>query len=124
MGKARPSWPEHYVYQNSNYPGSILRFTNAIRSGIVHPTQKPVALYQWLLSRYAKPGQKILDTHMGSASIVLAAMNMGFEIDCIELDPTMFDAAENRCREHFAVLSTQASMFAPEPVKQVQEILL
>jgi site-specific DNA-methyltransferase (adenine-specific) len=46
--------------------------------GLIHPTQKPVALYKWLLDKYAKPGQRILDTHMGSGSSVIAALDMGF----------------------------------------------
>ena len=52
----------------------------------IHPTQKPVALYKWLLSKYAKPGDKILDTHLGSMSIAIACHDLGFELTGCELD--------------------------------------
>ena len=76
----------------------------------IHPTQKPTALYEWLLSKYARPGQRILDTHMGSASIAIAAMNMGFAIDCVEIDPSMFAAALVRCKSHFDALVLQPAL--------------
>lgn len=63
-----------------------------------HPTQKPVALYKWLLSKYAKPGDTILDTHGGSMSSVVAAYDMGFDITCIELDKDYFDMAVKRIK--------------------------
>lgn len=62
----------------------------------IHPTQKPVALYTWLLQRYAKPGDKILDTHVGSASSLIACYNMGFDYIGFELDPDYFKAATER----------------------------
>ena len=49
----------------------------ALQEGKIHPTQKPVKLYEWLLSHYAKPGDKILDTHVGSASSLIACHNLG-----------------------------------------------
>ncbi len=61
-----------------------------------HPTQKPVKLYEWILANYAKPGQRILDTHGGSMSSVIAALNLGFEIVCIEKDEDYFNAAVER----------------------------
>jgi len=65
----------------------------------IHPTQKPVALYKWLLSRYAKPGDRILDTHGGSFSSVIACLDLGFPIVCIEKDEDYFKAAFARVRE-------------------------
>jgi len=62
----------------------------------IHPTQKPVKLYEWIYSNYAKPGQTILDTHGGSMSSVIAALNMGFEITYIEKDEDYFNAAVER----------------------------
>jgi len=62
----------------------------------IHPTQKPVKLYEWIYANYAKPGQTILDTHGGSMSSVIAALNMGFEITCIEKDEDYFNAAVER----------------------------
>ena len=62
----------------------------------VHPTQKPVVLYRWLLENYAKPGQLILDTHVGSASSLIACESMGFDYVGFEIDPDYYYAAQNR----------------------------
>jgi len=62
----------------------------------IHPTQKPVALYGWLLNNYAKNGDKILDTHLGSGSICITAHDLGFEMTGIELDERYFMAAKQR----------------------------
>ena len=61
-----------------------------------HPTQKPIALYKWLLSNYAHPGDKILDTHVGSASSLIACHQMGFEYWGFELDADYYKAASER----------------------------
>ena len=66
----------------------------------IHPTQKPIALYQWLLSNYAKEGDRILDTHLGSGSIAIACHNMGFDLVGYELDEDYYKAALNRLHEH------------------------
>jgi site-specific DNA-methyltransferase (adenine-specific) len=65
----------------------------------IHPTQKPVALYRWLLQNYAKPGDRILDTHVGSASSFIAAWEKGFEIVGCELDADYFDDAVARIQK-------------------------
>lgn len=70
----------------------------------IHPTQKPVALYKWLLKNYAKPGDKILDTHMGSQSSRIAAHQMGFDYWGWELDKDYFDAGNKRFKEQTAQL--------------------
>lgn len=62
----------------------------------IHPTQKPVALYSWLLAKYAKPGDTILDTHMGSGSIAIACHYAGHHLTACELDEEYFDAACER----------------------------
>ena len=62
----------------------------------VHPTQKPVSLYRWLLENYAKPGQLILDTHVGSASSLIACESIGFDYVGFEIDPDYYAAAKNR----------------------------
>ena len=62
----------------------------------IHPTQKPIRLYEWLLSRFAKSGDKILDTHFGSASSVVACLNLGFEVVACEIFPDYFDNAVDR----------------------------
>lgn len=80
----------------------------------IHPTQKPVALYEWLLSRYAKPGQRVLDTHLGSGSIAVAALNMGFVLDGVELDQSMFDATCQRVQIHADQRENQLSLLDQE----------
>lgn len=76
----------------------------------IHPTQKPAALYEWLLANYAKPGQRILDTHLGSGSIAIAALNMGFQLDGVELDPVIFAAAAERIASHQQDIEKQPSL--------------
>ena len=66
----------------------------------IHPTQKPVALYTWLLDKYAKPGDRILDTHLGSGSIAIACHNLGYDLVGYELDKDYFQAAKKRLEEH------------------------
>ena len=68
----------------------------------IHPTQKPVKLYEWLLINYAKEGDKILDTHLGSGSIAIACHNLGFELTACELDKDYYDAAMKRLEQHKA----------------------
>ena len=67
-----------------------------------HPTQKPVALYKWLLDKYAKQGDKILDTHLGSGSIAIACHDYGFDLTACELDKEYFDKAMERLNNHMA----------------------
>jgi site-specific DNA-methyltransferase (adenine-specific) len=66
----------------------------------IHPTQKPVKLYEWLLMNYAKEGDKILDTHLGSGSIAIACHNLGFDLTACELDKDYYDAAMKRLKQH------------------------
>jgi site-specific DNA-methyltransferase (adenine-specific) len=73
----------------------------------IHPTQKPVALYKWLLSNYAKQGDKILDTHLGSGSSRIAAYEMGFDFTAFELDAEYFEAQEKRYKAHIAQLKLE-----------------
>ena len=73
----------------------------------IHPTQKPVALYEWLLNNYAKEGDRILDTHLGSGSSRIAAYNLGFDFVGCEIDKEYFDKQEERFARHTA----QTSLF-------------
>jgi site-specific DNA-methyltransferase (adenine-specific) len=66
----------------------------------IHPTQKPVALYKWILDKYAKQGDKILDTHLGSGSIAIACHDMGFDLTACELDTDYYNAAIKRLTDH------------------------
>tara|TARA_Y100000361_G_scaffold149290_1_gene163335 strand:+ start:2506 stop:3153 length:648 start_codon:yes stop_codon:yes gene_type:complete len=68
----------------------------------IHPTQKPVKLYEWLLMNYAKQGDKILDTHLGSGSIAIACHNLGFDLTACELDTEYFEATMKRINNHKA----------------------
>jgi site-specific DNA-methyltransferase (adenine-specific) len=69
-------------------------------SQTIHPTQKPIQLYKWLLKNYAKKGDKILDTHGGSMSSAIACHDMGFDLDIIELDKDYYNAAKLRYENH------------------------
>jgi site-specific DNA-methyltransferase (adenine-specific) len=71
----------------------------------IHPTQKPVKLYEWLLAKYAKLGDKILDTHVGSASSLIACHNYGFEYIGFEIDKDYYKAAQERLNAHKAQIS-------------------
>jgi len=66
----------------------------------IHPTQKPIALYEWLLMNYAKEGDKILDTHLGSGSIALACHNLKYDLTACELDEEYYTKAIIRLKEH------------------------
>jgi site-specific DNA-methyltransferase (adenine-specific) len=74
--------------------------TRNLKQKTIHPTQKPVALYQWLLKNYAKHGDKILDTHGGSCSIAIACDIMGFDCDIWEIDADYHRAAVERFERH------------------------
>ena len=90
--------------------------------GKIHPTQKPVALYRWLLQNYAKPGDLIVDTHVGSASSLIACEIEGFEYIGFELDAEYYAAATERIKNH----RKQPGLFdkKPEPVEREQLNLL
>lgn len=79
----------------------------ADKDGRIHPTQKPVALYAWIYNRYAKPGNKILDTHLGSGSSRIAAYDAGLNFVGCEIDPQYFAAQEERYQNHIS----QTSLF-------------
>ena len=66
----------------------------------IHPTQKPVKLYEWLLMNYAKENDKILDTHLGSGSIALACHNLGYDLTACELDKEYYEASLKRLNQH------------------------
>ncbi len=66
----------------------------------IHPTEKPIQLYEWLLMKYAKEGDTILDTHLGSGSIAIACHNLGFELTGYEIDKEYFEAAKKRIQQH------------------------
>ena len=71
----------------------------------MHPTEKPIQLYEWLLMNYAKEGDKILDTHLGSGSIAIACHNLGYSLDGYEIDAEYYEAACKRLKQHAAQLT-------------------
>ena len=112
MSQVEQAWtsfdePARLIQVNSNQPGRI------------HPTQKPVALYKWLLQNYAKPRDTILDTHLGSGSSRIAAYDLGFDFTGYELDKDYFEAQEKRFADHIA----QPKLFTPEAVTVEQSDL-
>lgn len=93
----------HGFMQGGDYNGGMRgnKKENEVR---IHPTQKPVALYKWLLNGYANPSDKILDTHLGSGSSRIAAYDMGFDFTGFEIDKDYFEAQEKRFQQHIAQL--------------------
>ncbi len=75
-------------------------FLGADPDGRIHPTQKPVKLYEWLLMNYAKQGDTILDTHLGSGSIAIACHNLGYDFTGYEIDKEYYEAAIKRIKRH------------------------
>lgn len=88
----------------------IFNYNSAANLNRIHPTQKPVALYKWLLQNYAKEGDKIFDSHVGSGSSRIACYDMGFDFWGCELDTEYFNASIKRFEEH----KKQLSVFAPQ----------
>ena len=78
-----------------------------------HPTQKPVALYKWLLKNYAKQGDKILDTHVGSASSLIACHDMGFDAVGFELDADYYKASKQRLEDFMRQPTLDEAIYAP-----------
>jgi len=87
-----------YAWTNIKGNASIFSYFLKPDPGRIHPTQKPAALYKWLLSKYAEPGQKILDTHLGSGTHAAACYEMGFPLTACEIDEYYFTAAVERLR--------------------------
>lgn len=86
----------------------------------IHPTQKPCALYRFLLMNYAKEGENILDTHLGSGSSRIAAYDLGFDFTGYEIDESYFQAAEQRFQNHLA----QPKLFQAVPMELTQGSLI
>ena len=86
-------------------PAKIFRYSVLTEKGKIHPTQKPVALYRWIYQHYAKPGGKILDTHLGSGSSRIAAYDAGLGFVGYEIDETYFRLQEERFARHTSQMS-------------------
>ena len=104
------------VWTSFDSPARLFSYSNtggANSETKIHPTQKPVKLYEWLLKNYAKSGDKILDTHLGSGSIAIACYNLDFDLTGFEIDKDYYDGAVNRLEEH----KKQGRLFDIEGVK-------
>jgi len=97
------------AYSSFDCPTRIVKINRVelLKDGTIHPTQKPVKLYDWLLQNYANEGDKILDTHLGSGSSRIAAYKNGFDFTAFELDKEYFNAQEKR----FNNFKAQLTMF-------------
>jgi site-specific DNA-methyltransferase (adenine-specific) len=98
------------AWNSFNKPAKIVRY---LWSGMlqpdmknkqkrIHPTEKPIQLYKWIIDNYANQGEKILDTHLGSGSIALACHDYGFELTACELDKEYYDKSIQRIKDHVA----------------------
>lgn len=82
--------------------GHIMQGNTALNEKRIHPTQKPVALYDWIFREYAAPGQRVLDTHLGSGSSRIAAYNAGLKFTGFEISPEYYSLQEKRFQEYTA----------------------
>ena len=89
-----------YAWSSLQKPAKMWSLSVLKDKGKIHPTQKPVELYEWLLMNNAKGGDKILDTHLGSGSIAIACHNLGFDLEGYELDKEYYNNALKRIKEH------------------------
>jgi site-specific DNA-methyltransferase (adenine-specific) len=90
-----------YAYTSFSGANKIFRYSAYLnKNEKFHPTQKPPQLYKWLLDKYAKQGDKILDTHLGSGSIAIACHDYGFELIACELDAEYYEKAIQRIKNH------------------------
>ena len=100
-----------FLWTSTNVNGKVYDSGKQIQheimweGGSIHPTQKPIKLYEWLLMNYAEKGNKILDTHLGSGSIALACHNLGYELTACELDAEYYNNALKRLKNHQAQLT-------------------
>jgi len=99
-----------------NVQGKTINWKNIGKNARIHPCQKPVDLYAWLLTNYAKPGQKIFDSHVGSGSIRIACHDLGFDFEGCEIDKDYWADQEKRYQEYIS----QQELFDK---KEMQELI-
>ena len=107
------------AWSSFDEPAKMFRWNVLLEKGKIHPTQKPVALYAWIYSRYARPGDKILDTHLGSGSSRIAAYDAGLDFVGCEIDKDYFEAQEQRFQAHAA----QENLFLDTRAAEEMEML-
>jgi site-specific DNA-methyltransferase (adenine-specific) len=99
-----------YAWTNIKGNSKIFKYFPKIDPNRFHPTQKPVALYKWLLQKYAKSDWKILDTHFGSGSLAVACNELGFQLTASEIDKDYFNAACKRIEQAYNEHKNQPSL--------------
>jgi site-specific DNA-methyltransferase (adenine-specific) len=114
-----------YAWTNCKMPAKVFRYAihkemadRKQNGGKIHPTQKPIALYEWLLQNYAKKGDKILDTHCGSASSLIACHKLGFQYVGFELDEDYYKASLKRLNDEKSRVSLFDEPITVEEYKQ------
>jgi len=93
-----------FAWSSIQSPAKMFRFSVLTERDKIHPTQKPVALYEWILSKYAKEGDLILDTHLGSGSSRIACQKNGYSFIGFELDKDYYEAQEKRFKDFVSQL--------------------
>lgn len=90
------------AYSSFQKPTRVVNINRVdlLKQKTIHPTEKPIRLYQWLLDNYANEGDKILDTHLGSGSIAIACHNLGYDLTGYEIDKDYYEAAKKRIEQH------------------------
>lgn len=94
-----------FAWSSIQSPAKIWRYSVLTERDKIHPTQKPVDLYGWILNKYGKPGDKIFDSHLGSGSIAIACHKYKFELTATEIDTEYYEAATKRYLNHIAQIS-------------------
>ena len=116
-------WPNFSAWEMAwssfDKPAKLFRWNNQALGacGKIHPTQKPVQLYKWLFATFAQPGQRVLDTHMGSGSIAIAAHYAGINLTACEIAADYYEAAKARIAKETA----QTELFSPHNNELCQE---
>lgn len=112
------------AWTSFDYPAPLFKYSNAggvkERGNKIHPTQKPVALYAWLVKKFAKQGMKVIDTHVGSASSLIAYHRAGLEYWGYEISPTYYQMAKERLNRECA----QVNLFEQVPEEKAEQISL
>ena len=94
-----------YAWSSFNMNAKLFKIASNNQLDRFHPTQKPIALYDWIFKNYSKPGQTILDTHLGSGSSAIAALKAGLTFTGIEIDEEYFNGAVERVRAQYEAMT-------------------
>ena len=102
------------AWSSLDRPSKIFHYSVRKNRNKIHPTQKPVELYEWLLKLYAKPNDKILDTHLGSGTIAIACQKAGYDLTACEISKTYFEKSKQNISSYFPELELNDSSSIPE----------